>query len=188
MLPVLSYYHWKIYRLQCQNIHETKTIGQFGFFPMTLQGDFSSKEMSQETSDIAQAVTAIPPGPSNQYLASVKAILIKFTRHEMESPGEKSWVFTKWNKWAIFVDAGVFGNAKATEKPLISPEHILFEVEILFTVKCRTLLISLKKWDNEGTNCYFTLSHWDVKCWCLSTSQDLILCSVGLWMITGGFP
>lgn len=60
---------------------------------MTLQGNFSSKEMSQETSNIARAVTAIPLGPSNQHLASVKAISIKFTWREMESLGEKNQVF-----------------------------------------------------------------------------------------------
>lgn len=73
----------------------TKTIGQFGFFPMTLQGNFSSKEMSQETSNIARAVTAIPLGPSDQHLASVKAISIKFTWREMESLGEKNQEFSK---------------------------------------------------------------------------------------------
>lgn len=156
---------------------------------MTLQGDFSGKEMSQETFDIARAVTAIPLGPSNQHLDSVKAILIKFTQREMKSLGEKkSRVFKKWNKWAIFVNAGVFGNVKATENPLISPEHILFEVEILFTVKCRMLLISLRKWDNEGTNCYFIPSHSDRKCWSLSTSWDLIFPSGGLECLQEGFP
>ena len=109
--------------------------------------------------------------PSNQYLASMKAILIKFTQREMESLEEKWRVFTKWNKWAIFVNAGVFRNKKAIEKLLICPENILFEVEGLFIVKHRTLLISLRKWDNEDTNCYFILSHCDVKCWCLSTSK-----------------
>lgn len=72
-----------------------KTIGQFGFFPMTLQGAFISKEMSQETSNIARAVTAIPLDPSNQHLASVKAILIKFTQLEMESLGAKIKSFQK---------------------------------------------------------------------------------------------
>lgn len=62
---------------------------------MTLQEDFSGKEMSQETFDIARAVTAIHLGPSNQHLDSLKAILIKFTQHEMESLGEKNQEFSK---------------------------------------------------------------------------------------------
>lgn len=125
--------------------HETKTTGQLGFFPMTLQGDFSSKEMSQETSNIAQAVTVIPPGPSNQYLASVKVILIKFTWCEMESLGEKGEFSQNEINEPSLLMQGCLENAKATEKPLISPEHILFEMEVLFTVKCKTLLISLRK-------------------------------------------
>lgn len=105
-----------------------QTIGQFGFFCVTLQGNFSSKEMSQETSHIAQIVTAIPQGPIQPVLSFCESDLNKIHTAWNGKSLEKWRLFTKWNKWAIFVDAGVFGNAKAIEKPLISPEHILFEV------------------------------------------------------------
>lgn len=72
-----------------------KNYWRIWIFPMTLQEDFSGKEMSQETFDIVRAVTAIHLGPSNQHLDSLKAILIKFTQHEMESLGKKIKSFQK---------------------------------------------------------------------------------------------
>lgn len=51
----------------------------------------------------------------------------------------------------------------------------------------KTLLISLRKWDNEDTNCYFMPSHWDTKVWLVSTSWDLTLSSEEVWKWTEGF-
>lgn len=58
---------------------------------------------------------------------------------------------------------------------------------LLFTVMWKTLLISLRQWDNEDTNCYFMPSHWDTKVWLVSTSWDLTLPSEEVWKWTEGF-